>query len=842
MSKSRSNWLHRLHYDLLSGRGTRSQITTSNGSHKLQNESYESVPLPSGGGEMGQLIKKFKWVGTALGPLNSWPQVLRILVDLMLNSSQPMFIVWGTKHTLLYNDAYAEILASKHPALGLPFDRVWNEIWETDLEPIVKKAYAGEALHMDNIPLKMMRKGYLEETNFSFSYTPVRDHKNVVQGFLCPCLEITEQVLEQRRARLRAEMTDKFRALRDPVALSFEAAALVAKYLGVEQSAYAEIDETGEFALIENDWNDGAIASNAGRHRLQDFGAEFVADLKVGCNIAIADVREDPRTSTPEAAEAFEKRGIRAFLNIPHVRDGRLVAVLAVHSAKPKHWHPADIVLVEEVAERTHAAVESAKSEAARRVSEKNLHETRDALALATTASSLGWATWDFVSGAASLDACGREIMGFDEGEITGADWMNRVHPEDRDRLIKEVRNCVRERRPFDLEYQVIQPDGSLRHVHGTGIFEADADGEPALGTGFVRDVTERKNSEAHQNMLMAELDHRVKNILAIVQSITRQSLKRGQDAGPEAAERLIGRISALAQSHSLLARSRWEGASFKTLVEDVVAPYIGDGVGCILVEGPELKVTPKAAQALTLALHELVTNAAKYGALSRQEGRVTAEWHLSGKKDDCWLNFRWEEVGGPTIDSAPSRKGFGSVLIESMLSADLGGKVALDFARSGLRATIDLPLANLRAKDGQTTPAFSSAKPLIGDPRVLQGKTVLVVEDEHLVGRETTAALQAAGCVVIGPISTIEEALNVVRTEPFDAAVLDINLNGELVWPAAQVVRARKVPFIFTTGYSGLIDVPTELKDALWIEKPFNGEQLTNSLAATVAGKVTEK
>ena len=806
----------------------------------MQIESYGSVTRPSGGGEMGQLIQEFDWAETAHGPLSSWPQVLRVLVDLMLNSSQPMFIVWGQEHTLLYNDPYAEILASKHPALGMPFDKVWSEIWATDLAPIVKRAYAGEALHMDNIPLKMMRKGYLEETNFSFSYTPVRDHNNVVQGFLCPCLEITEQVLEQRRARLRAEMTDRFRTLRDPVALSFEASALVARHLGVEQSAYAEIDELGEFALIENDWNDGAISSNAGRHRLEDFGAEFVADLKAGRSVVIADVREDSRTSAPDAAETFAQRGIRAFLNVPHLRDGQLVAVLAVHSAKPKHWHPADIVLVEEVAQRTHAAVEGARSEAARRVNEKLLRETRDALALATTASNLGWATWDFTSGAASLDACGREIMGFDENGITCADWMKRVHPEDRDALNEEVRKCVRERRPFDLEYRVVPPGGSLRHVHGTGIFEADADGEPAHGTGFVRDVTERKNSEAHQNMLMAELDHRVKNILAVVQSIARQSLKRGQDAGPEAANRLIGRISALAQSHSLLAQSRWEGASFKTLIENAIAPYLGDGVGRIVVDGPELKVTPKAAQALTLALHELVTNAAKYGALSSQEGRLITKWQLSEEHDEGWLNFRWHEDGGPKIDSAPSRKGFGSVLIETMLAADLGGKVKLDFAPTGLTATIDLPLESLSAKDRQATPAFSSAKPLIGNRGLLQGKRVLVVEDEHLVGMETAESLQAAGCVIIGPVSTIDEALNVARAESFDAAVLDINLNGELIWPAAHVVRARNIPFVFTTGYSGLLNVPKELKDSLWIEKPFNGEQLINSLAATLAGKVS--
>lgn len=803
----------------------------------MRDENFGNIALPSAGGAMGQLIRAHDWGASPLGTPESWPHVLHVLIDLMLTSSQPMFIVWGPQRTLLYNDAYREILAAKHPALGLPFDVVWEEIWERDLEPIVTRAYAGEALHMGDITLMLKRKGYLEETHFSFSYTPVRGPDGVVQGFLCPCLEITEQVLEERRARIRGELNEKFRTLRDPRALSFEAAALLARHLGVKQSAYAEIDEGGEFALIENDWTNGSMPSCAGRHRLHDFGPDFVADLKEGRSIVIGDVSEDPRTSPPEALETFAQRGIRAFLNVPHIRDGRLVAVLAIHSAQPKHWQPADVALAEEVAQRTHAAVEGARAEMARHTSEQQLREARDALAMATQASSLGWATWDFATGAATLDACGREILGFGDSEITIADWMGHVHSEDRARLDAEIRDCIRDSRPFELEYRVIHPDDSLHHVHGTGIIQIDAEGEPILGTGFVRDVTERKRSEQHQNMLMAELDHRVKNILAVVQSIARQSLARGQAVGPEAADRLVARISALAQSHSLLARSRWEGACFEVLVENAVAPYCGDDESRILVSGPGLRVTPRAAQTLTLALHELVTNAAKHGALSRPEGRVVAEWHLSGNGHGRRLIFVWQERGGPVVDSAPSQKGFGSLLIERMLASDLGGDVTLDYARTGLRALIDLPLEKLRAKDGRVERSFSPAKPLEGDRTLLERKRVLVIEDEHLVAQETTAALLAAGCTVIGPASTLSEALKTVATERFDAAVLDVNLNGDFVWPVAQVVRERGIPFVFATGYSGIIDIPPEVKDALWLEKPFEADRLVQTLAAAITG-----
>ncbi len=800
-------------------------------------DSSRSGALPAGGGEMGHLIRTHNWQDTPIGPPADWPQVLHILVDLMLASSQPMFIVWGPERTMLYNSAYREILASKHPALGQAFDKVWYEIWEHDLQPIVARAYAGEALHMDDYPLMMMRKGYLEETHFSFSYTPVRNPDGGVEGFFCPCLEITEQVLEERRARLRAELTERLRSLSSPKGLTHEAAALVARHVGAEQSAYAEIDDSGEFAIIESDWNNGRMHSNAGRHRLLDFGPAFIADLKAGRSIAIGDVRLDPRTSAPEARETFSQRGIRAFLNVPHIRNGRLVAVLAVHAAEPRYWHPADVALVEEVAERTNVAVEGARSEDARRASEDRLRETRDALALATKASSLGWGTWDFTTGKASVDVRGREIMGLEPGEGAIEDWMRCIHPEDREGFESEIGACLREGRSFDHEYRVVDRDGGQRFVHGTGFFNATPDGRPTLGTGFVRDVTDQKRSEQHQNMLMAELDHRVKNILAVVQSIARQSLARGNETGPEAAERLVGRISALAWSHTLLARSRWEGACLEVLVENAIAAYRNEHAARVLVKGPGLKITPKAAQTLTLALHELVTNAAKYGALSRPEGRVTAEWSLAEGQGGGRLVFIWQEEGGPVIDHPPRRKGFGSLLIERTLAYDLNGEVTLDFAPAGLRAVINLPLDKLRVVDGQPERRAKTPTPLAGNRSTLRGKRVLVVEDEHFVGHETAKALEGAGSRVVGPVSTVGEALKLAVTEDFDAAVLDVNLNGELIWPAARALCAREIPVVFATGYSDTVGVPRGLDKLPWIEKPFETDRLVLALAAVMDG-----
>jgi PAS domain S-box-containing protein len=159
----------------------------------------------AGGGEAGELLRSTDWTASPLGEPSIWPQPLKTLLSVVMGSNQPMFVAWGDDGVLLYNDAYAEILAEKHPsAIGQPFLKVWAEI-EADLKPIVEQAYRGEPVHMSDIELQMERKGYREETHFAFSYTPVRDEGGAVAGFFCACTETTAQVLADRRALAQHE-------------------------------------------------------------------------------------------------------------------------------------------------------------------------------------------------------------------------------------------------------------------------------------------------------------------------------------------------------------------------------------------------------------------------------------------------------------------------------------------------------------------------------------------------------------------------------------------------------------------------------------------------------------
>jgi two-component sensor histidine kinase len=313
-----------------------------------------------------------------------------------------------------------------------------------------------------------------------------------------------------------------------------------------------------------------------------------------------------------------------------------------------------------------------------RRRSEERLRETRDALRLATEASQLGWGAWDFASGQADWDLRARQIIGLAEDENTIESWMARVHPADRARITAEIAASLRDQRPFDLEYRVIHPDMSERAVHGTGYFQAPTHGGAARGTGLVRDVTEFRRWEESQRLLIGELNHRVKNMLAVIQSIARQTQRTttGVDAFIEA---FGNRVQALAAAHDILTQRRWSGAGLGQIVHAAMASFAVEG-GQIEISGPEIRLGPDATISFAMAFHELATNALKHGALSVPEGQVKIFWNINAAGR---VVVRWTESGGPKVEP-PTRKGFGSRLLEQGIARELDGVAEADYCAEG--------------------------------------------------------------------------------------------------------------------------------------------------------------
>ena len=276
------------------------------------------------------------------------------------------------------------------------------------------------------------------------------------------------------------------------------------------------------------------------------------------------------------------------------------------------------------------------------------------------------------------------------EGVAAGADDYLAKPFSARDLLARvraAIQAAIASKSVFQLEHRVIRPDGSLGWTSSRAAPLLDAAGEIVEWVGTAADVTERKQYEERQTLLLNELNHRVKNTLAAVQSIAAQTLR---DAPPEGRQALQARLMALAAAHDVLTRRQWEGADIREVIDGALAAYRSDEQeGRFSLDGPDIRLVPKAA----LALHELATNAAKYGALSTDTGTVRLQWSVSG--DPARFSFRWRESGGPPVVT-PARRGFGSRLIERGLAQDLDGRIELVFDPAGVVCSIDAPAGEL--------------------------------------------------------------------------------------------------------------------------------------------------
>lgn len=311
----------------------------------------------------------------------------------------------------------------------------------------------------------------------------------------------------------------------------------------------------------------------------------------------------------------------------------------------------------------------------------------QDRLALVLEATGLGLWEFDMLTGDLQWDDRMRAAFGLPPGTpVDYATYVGGLHPEDRDHVIATYRGAVAAGADgYRTEHRTLAPDGTVRWVLGCARIIRNGDGDPIRLIGSAEDITERKLAEERLQLMVHELNHRVKNSMAVVQAVAARTLR--DDVQPaDARKNLTSRLLALARAHDLLTAERWAGADLATVASRSLAAVVAD-TGRVAVEGPRVRLRPPAAVTFALVFHELATNALKYGALSNDEGVVSLVWSLSD--DGAVLNLTWRETGGPHV-AAPSRRGFGSHLIERGLSAEAGGKVRLDYGSGGLTCTID--------------------------------------------------------------------------------------------------------------------------------------------------------
>jgi PAS domain S-box-containing protein len=342
-----------------------------------------------------------------------------------------------------------------------------------------------------------------------------------------------------------------------------------------------------------------------------------------------------------------------------------------------------------------------------RKQAEQALAERNAQLELAQTAARVGSYTYDIVAGTVRLSGASAPMFGgtmTSNMEIPAEQWCARVHRDDMQRLRAE-NICVFKERRRELvsEFRFVLPGGEIRWIEARSLIAYNDAGRAERMTGVYIDVTERRSAENQKNLLIAELDHRVKNVLACVAAVAQRSRECSRSAD-EFLEVLNGRINSLANTHALLSRSHWEGVGVGELVRSELAPCMTDCNN--LIDGPDVVLAAEATQPLAMVLHELATNAAKYGALSNGRGQVLVRWHRAsnGRSSDK-LVLDWREVGGPPV-VAPNSSGYGTSVIRDLIPYELGGAVSYELAREGARCMLEIPARWLRRRTVTEAPS----------------------------------------------------------------------------------------------------------------------------------------
>lgn len=342
---------------------------------------------------------------------------------------------------------------------------------------------------------------------------------------------------------------------------------------------------------------------------------------------------------------------------------------------------------------------------------------------------------------------------------------------------------------------------------------------------------TERQQASARQELLIAELNHRVRNILGLIRGLIRQSQPTGGDI-TNFVKVIDGRIHALARAHNQITDDHWGPAPIQALIDAEAAAFIDDGER-IVTQGEPVLLNPNAYSTLALVLHELVTNSNKYGALSVKGGRVTLGWHRNPAGD---LILEWRETGGPPV-SPPTRKGFGTTIIDRSVPYDLGGAAKVDYDPSGVQAVFRVPARHLSdPQNGAGPRIIKYPRPAAGHPQaapasILKGHDILLVEDSLIIALDAEDIATRLGAETVTTAATVQGALYSIDAARPSVAMLDINLGDQNSYPIADRLAELNIPFLFATGYGEQADPPIAHRGRPIVQKPYTLENVARAL-----------
>ncbi|GJE50960.1 hypothetical protein GOFOIKOB_4014 [Methylobacterium tardum] len=444
------------------------------------------------------------------------------------------------------------------------------------------------------------------------------------------------------------------------------------------------LDSATDYAIIATDPQGRVTRWNVGAERILGWRE----DEMLGDPADVFFTPEDRAAGQPDTERALALRDGRAPDERWHLRkDGS------------RFWASGEMMPLKDEAGTVQGFLKILRDRSQQRADAAALDKVQDQLRLAIAATDLGIFDFDLISGDLGWDARVHALFGLPPDAPVSYDvFLAGLHPDDRDRVDRAVEAALDPAGDgtYDIAYRTIGlEDGVERWIAAKGqVFFAQGRATRFIGT--VRDISDVKRAEDHQRLLTGELQHRIKNTLAMVQAIANQTLRSAKDLD-EAREAFAGRLISLGRAHDILTQVSWTAAPISEVIEGALLVHRQTSVPRIRISGPNVLLAAKPALSLALALHELATNAAKYGALSNDSGSVELRWDVVHEGAAPRFRLTWSEQDGPPIVGPPARRGFGSRLIERSFAPESGGVVTLTYPPTGLICRIEVPLASMQ-------------------------------------------------------------------------------------------------------------------------------------------------
>ncbi|HEY0334369.1 MAG TPA: chemotaxis protein CheB [Stenotrophomonas sp.] len=620
------------------------ELETANEEMKSANEEYQSVneelqssneELETSKEEMQSINEELQTVNVELNSKNE--ALARLNSDLhnLLESTQiATLFLDSSLHVSGFTPAISDLFHLREGDHGRPITEITARIPYPQLKHDVKQVLRTLAM------VERVLHGGVNEAVYLLRMRPYRTTDNVIDGVVLTFIDITErQQHEYARARL------------------------------------ASIVESSQDAIISHG-QDGVIHSwNAGAEAM--FG--YPAAWAIGKSMAIL-LPNAPDNALDKLLAASGAQNVGEELLMTWGRqDGKEVAV-SVRTSPLLDANGATVgasTIARDITERRRAAWE--------------LRQSERRLAAIIEQVTVGLAQMDLKGTVEMVNPRYCEILDRPAAQLVGMGLGTLIHPQDQPVYDRQFGELVAGGPPYQLEHRFLRPDGKLVWVNSHVSLVQDEAGAPLHAVALTLDITQRKLASQESELLMGELNHRVKNTLATVQAIAIQTLRHTTGTS-QFNEAFMSRLAALSSTHDLLARNNWHGVNLLSIAQAELAPYRDVSADSVQIAGDDLHLTAKVGLALSLALHELATNATKYGAFSTSGGRVKLTWASEKRDGRCWLALDWEESGGPTV-SPPSQRGFGTRLISEGVAYELGGRVVLEFPPTGAVCRMAIPL-----------------------------------------------------------------------------------------------------------------------------------------------------